>query len=511
MHFANNLPTLRGRHWPAAAVLLFVFASAALAQSAAPTAVLAPANLARLARGGGPLPEGHAVVVRYEGALEYEGHYERPHATRAFHSLRRVAVALPFQARQDWTTWSDDDTARTTETTLLLGGRVLRRDAAGTPFRELRGSEAGDAVFAIVSAVPALAAAHVRTWNGRGLAGGPRSSFQTQYTWPDSLGSAEWDLDAVDRPYSYAVLRDDPRRGAVVQEAHIYGASAIGGREWPDSLRSLGFPADAAWTLVEHRIAVEDNVPLAELAAPDRVAPATPAADTTARLSAIAPGVWAVVLPDADTRSLAVEFSDHLVLLETSCDNIHGERLRAVLRARFPGKAVRFVSFSHHHPDYAGGLRPFLADSAEVVCAGAIAPFVDEVAHANFSVVPDRLWRLFPGGFTPRIDTLQAGRWRHADATNELVALDIGARSNHTDHYLVFWLPRQHLLFEGDLGFATVDGSLRASSRAGGLLRAMDEAKLVPQTVAQSWPVNGNPVTVPYATLRALAAERAKP
>jgi len=67
--------------------------------------------------------------------------------------------------------------------------------------------------------------------------------------------------------------------------------------------------------------------------------------------------------------------------------------LMPALRARFPGKRVRFVSFSHYHPDYTGGLRPFLADSAEVVCAGANMPFVDEVAHLNFSVTPDRLWR----------------------------------------------------------------------------------------------------------------------
>jgi len=55
----------------------------------------------------------------------------------------------------------------------------------------------------------------------------------------------------------------------------------------------------------------------------------------------------------------------------------------------------------------------------------------------SFIGQPDRLWRLRPGGFVPPKDTLVAGRWRHADRTNELVALDIGARSNHTDHYLV--------------------------------------------------------------------------
>ena len=101
--------------------------------------------------------------------------------------------------------------------------------------------------------------------------------------------------------------------------------------------------------------------------------------------------------------------------------------------------------------------------------------------------------------------------FRSADASNELVAIDIESRSNHTDHYLVFWLPRQKLLFEGDLGFFTVDGALRASSRAAGLLQAVDEAKLAPKTIAQSWPVNGNAASLPITTLRALVAARAKP
>jgi len=55
----------------------------------------------------------------------------------------------------------------------------------------------------------------------------------------------------------------------------------------------------------------------------------------------------------------------------------------------------------------------------------------------------------------------------------------------------------------------TNGGALRASRRAEGLLRALDEAGIRPATVVQSWPVNGNAVSVPFATLRALVAARA--
>jgi len=108
--------------------------------------------------------------------------------------------------RQDWTTWSDADTARSTETTLLLGGRVLQRESTSDPYRELHGREAGEAAFAILSAAPPLAAAHIRTANGRGLSGGALSPFTSKYSWPDSLGRADWDLNSLDQPVSYNVL-----------------------------------------------------------------------------------------------------------------------------------------------------------------------------------------------------------------------------------------------------------------------------------------------------------------
>jgi len=114
-----------------------------------------------------------------------------------------------------------------------------------------------------------------------------------------------------------------------------------------------------------------------------------------------------------------------------------------------------------------------------------------------------------PAGLPPNVDTLVAGRWRRADAVNELVAIDIGARSNHTDAYTVFWLPRQKLLFEGDLGWFTRDGQVRASRRAAGLVEAIADAKLAPETVMQSWPVAGNAASLPFTKLRELVAAAA--
>ncbi len=498
-----------GRRGAAACVAALLLAASTTRAPGADPPPTNAAGAARLQRGGGALASDRAVAVRYEGTVELEGHFERPHAVRLFHSSRRIVVAGPDRARQDWTTWQDGDSARTVESTLLLGERVLRRADAQAPWVELSGREAGEAAWPVWSAAPALLAARGLERLGHGLVGGPVSDFRSRYQWPDPLGQVTVEMDVVDAPFQMQVVWPDPWRGTLAPDCRYFGTTTQGGHLWPDSLALVAYLPDAALRLRERRVAIEDDAPLAELAAPDSVRPPAPArADTTPVVTPLAPHVWAVDLPDAATRSLVLEFADHLVLLETSSDVPHGERLRAAIGA-LSTKPVRYVAFGHHHPDYTGGLRPFIADSATIVCPGSDAAYVAEIAHWSFLLEPDRLWKRRPGGLTPPIDTLVAGRWRHADTVNEVVALDIGAASRHTDAYVVFWLPRAKMLFEGDLGWFDSGAGLRASSRAAGLLGAVDAARLAPATVVQDWAPGATPHALPLKRLRELAAARA--
>ena len=86
------------------------------------------------------------------------------------------------------------------------------------------------------------------------------------------------------------------------------------------------------------------------------------------------------------------------------------------------------------------------------------------------------------------------------------IAIDIGAQSHHTDEYVVFWLPRQRLLFQGDLGWFGPDDAPRAGGRrARGLLQAIDERNLPVETLLQGWPVLGSG-RLPLQRLRELLA-----
>lgn len=488
----------------------FAFALAFAATTARAQVTMSPstpAMVGRLDRAGGGLPADHAVAVRFTGTVEVEAHLRRPKATATYGSSRVITFAAPDRVRQDWTTWSlEDTTRRNVESLLLVGERVLRRDDVGEPWIELAGRDAAEAAWPVWSSVPALTNARAASAHGRGLVAGVVGGVRVRYQWPETLGTVTLDLNTYDEPYSLELAGMDPRRGVTARDAHYFGTTAFDGRPFPDSVSVISYPTGSSWRSYERRRSYEVNVPLAALALPDTIQPAAVPGDTTPVVRLLAPHVWAIDLPDADTRSLVLEFASHLVVLETSCDVPHGERLHTAIREKVSKKPVRWVSFSHYHPDYTGGLRAFLADSARVVCAASNADMVDGIAHQPWVLAPDRMWRTRPGGFTPAIDTVRATRWRHADAINELVAIDIGPASQHTDSYLVFWLPRAKLLFEGDLGYAASGDTVRASRRAAGLIGALDAAKITPLSVTQGWPVKRMPLTLPMAKLRALAA-----
>jgi len=84
------------------------------------------------------------------------------------------------------------------------------------------------------------------------------------------------------------------------------------------------------------------------------------------------------------------------------------------------------------------------------------------------------------------------------------VAINYGARSNHTDDFVVFWLPRSRVLFETELGWVMAGDKVRASRRAAPLLQWIDEQHLDVQRLVQSWPMRGNVATMSRAELAAL-------
>jgi hypothetical protein len=174
-----------------------------------------------------------------------------------------------------------------------------------------------------------------------------------------------------------------------------------------------------------------------------------------------------------------------------------GERL--VARDQAPiRQPVRYALFSHHHP-LLGGLRA--RSPRRHGGHSQNEAYVKEIASYPFTIQPDRLAGRPPKPVKVRTFT---DRIELADAANQLIAINYGERSNHTQEFVIFYFPRQKLIFEAEQGWITVDGVLKATRRAATLTAWIAEQRLDVEQLIQSWPMKGEPAEVSLAKLEGL-------
>ncbi|MGQ0639909.1 MAG: hypothetical protein ACT4P6_03920 [Gemmatimonadaceae bacterium] len=158
------------------------------------------------------------------------------------------------------------------------------------------------------------------------------------------------------------------------------------------------------------------------------------------------------------------------------------------------------MTFSHHHDDHAGGLRRYIADGITIVTTPSNRRFVERVARTVHSFVPDSLSR---APRPPLIETF-SGRRVFADTTMIVELHELGANS-HVDEMVLAWLPRQRLIFQGDLVILPDQGEVGpANTLTVEFLRKVDEMGWPVETIAG---VHGRVGTL--SDLRASVAKRA--
>ena len=420
-------------------------------------------------------PAGKPSQLRYEGTVWLEGHFRRPHEIRPYHSEAVYSADGRGRARVDWTTWADGDSTRVPESYLVVADRVFHRDAPEKPWQLLAGERRRLGRIQAEAGIPSEMGRLSQSGGGEIMFDGPRFVYAAQHAHP-RLGDV---VDSVE--YTYEGKEKMPKDALVVIHER-----------------------DGQWRLLQHAVgSPKSDVPDSLLRMPTTY-DATAADDDSItgepKIVPVGPGLWAMDMEDIDSRSMIVEFADHLALIEFAVGSPNGERLVDAARRRWPGKPIRYALFSHHHPHYLGGVRALIAEGATVVTTPGNEAYVREISTYLFDSEPDRLAR---NPRPARIRTF-ADRLELADSTNQLVAINYGELSQHTDEFVVFWFPRAKLLFESELGWVRVDGKLRASRRAAPLLAWLTEQKLDVARIVQSWPMRGNEASQTRSELEAL-------
>jgi glyoxylase-like metal-dependent hydrolase (beta-lactamase superfamily II) len=247
-----------------------------------------------------------------------------------------------------------------------------------------------------------------------------------------------------------------------------------------------GFPTlDIMVTDVQPNAAVSLPVP-ANVAS----APAPPAAPM-ATIEKVGDGLWSV--NGAGTRSLAVEFADHIVMLEGPTSDARSKAANDLVRKTVPNKPIRYVVNTHAHYDHAGGLREYVAEGITVITHESNKAFYEQ-AWARPRTVEDTA----PTSNKPTIETV--GDKRVLSDRTRTVELYFLANHQHHSGQLIAYLPKERILLYGDAYNPPAGDEIRTPERgpdyAAQLVAKVNELKLKPERIA---PVHGR--VVPYQNL----------
>jgi glyoxylase-like metal-dependent hydrolase (beta-lactamase superfamily II) len=222
-------------------------------------------------------------------------------------------------------------------------------------------------------------------------------------------------------------------------------------------------------------------------------APAPPAAPM-ATIEKVSDGLWSVNA--ANTRSLAVEFADHIVMLEAPTSDARSVAANEIVRKTIPTKPIRYVVNTHSHYDHAGGLRQYVAEGITVITHESNKAFYEQAWARPRTIEPDALSK---SPRAPMIETVGDSRVL-SDGTR---AVELHYLANHGHHtgQLIAYLPKERILMYGDGYNPPAGDEIRTPERgpdfAIQLVEAVDRLKLSPTRIA---PVHGR--VVPYENIK---------
>ncbi|MGH9816611.1 MAG: MBL fold metallo-hydrolase [Candidatus Acidiferrales bacterium] len=259
----------------------------------------------------------------------------------------------------------------------------------------------------------------------------------------------------------YEFLATEPLFGDVVSETAYTGYQSIGGIQLPTGqVQKLGgvLVQDVAYSA--HAV---NALPAGIFDSPGGFAAAAPAgAPAAVSVARLADGVFLIEgLGGGGYRVLFVEFREYIGVVEAPLNEDTSRTALRLIRETVPNKPIRFVAITHHHDDHSGGIRAYMAEGITVVTTPGNAPFLRGVIRAPFTIQPDAYARSGRRGASS--DFIENKRAIFTDGHRTLQLLDIGP-GPHAEEMLVAWLPREKILFQGDLMNRPPDGSLNPAN-----------------------------------------------
>jgi glyoxylase-like metal-dependent hydrolase (beta-lactamase superfamily II) len=130
------------------------------------------------------------------------------------------------------------------------------------------------------------------------------------------------------------------------------------------------------------------------------------------------------------------------------------------IKAKLPGKPIKYLVVTHYHSDHSGGARAFMAEGATILTTSCNKSFFEKMSSASYRLKPDRLSR------NPRpvkIETFQQKRTL-SDGVRTVELINVG-RNPHSNDNLVVYIPAEKILFQGDLFYFDIGDEFPPKNR----------------------------------------------
>lgn len=234
---------------------------------------------------------------------------------------------------------------------------------------------------------------------------------------------------------------DNTMLGDMLFEALYTDYKDFGGVKFPTKIvqRQGGYPIlDLTITDVKPNAAVNVQAPQGRGGAPAGGGQAAAATPT----EKIADGVYLIL---GGYASVAVDFKDHIVIIEGPQSEARALAIIAEAKKLIPNKPIRYVVNTHQHFDHASGLRTFGAEGATIITHQINEPYYKKIFAAPHTLNPDKLAE---SKRQPTFETM-TDRKVLTDG-NHVIELHRLQGSGHNDGLIVAYFPKLRTLVEAD-------------------------------------------------------------
>jgi len=234
---------------------------------------------------------------------------------------------------------------------------------------------------------------------------------------------------------------DNPFLGDMLFEALYSDYKDIGGAQFPMHIiqKQGGYPIfDLSLTDVKANAAASIEPAQGRGGAPAAAAAANPPAQS----EKLGDGVYLIT---GGYSVIAVDFKDHIVLIECGQNEPRALSVIAEAKRLMPGKPIKYVINTHSHIDHSSGLRPFVAEGTTIITHQLNKAYLEKVLSLPHTLNPDKAEG---SGKKPVVEGV--GDKKVLTDGTHVIELYHQANFLHHEGMLLVYLPKEKVLLEAD-------------------------------------------------------------